>query len=312
MQDEDCGFDWKTRANSSNSHWTKFRRLSSHFGTASQESLPWCPPTWTTYCMAIALKELKSWTLCCDNSRLVKKNTVSSGFAGKNSDKTKSLAFTSQSKTTFIERVQPITCDMKHNLTRKTTADEIHQLRSATQSLVLIARQTSPDLSYRISKNQSTFEKCLCSRHVRMQSYSTICNIYIHAWHLFFSGFFLAWCSRRDDQRRQFLPRTGAHRRRDSELQIITGLYHSLGSSDCESLFSHLISPNTMGVDNKRLVIDLSALKQLIWDNRDDCDEEVDGSKGDYPRWIDTSAIRTDWLNEDNDFWPIEWNDEYG
>ena len=37
-------------------------------------------------------------------------------------------------------------------------------------------------------------------------------------------------------------------------------------------------------VDNKRLAIDLSALKQLIWENRDDCDEEVDGSKGDYPR----------------------------
>ena len=47
-------------------------------------------------------------------------------------------------------------------------------------------------------------------------------------------------------------------------------------------------------VDNKRLAIDLSALKQLIWENRDDCDEEVDGSKGDYPRWIDTSAMLAD------------------
>ena len=61
--------------------------------------------------------------------------------------------------------------------------------------------------------------------------------------------------------------------------------------TDCESLFAHLISPNTKVVDNKRLAIDLSALKQLIWDNRDDCDEEVDGSKGDFPRWIDTSAM---------------------
>ena len=57
------------------------------------------------------------------------------------------------------ERVQPITYDMKHGLTRKATADEIHQLRSATQSLAWIARQTRPDLSYRISKIQSTFEK---------------------------------------------------------------------------------------------------------------------------------------------------------
>ena len=47
----------------------------------------------------------------------------------------------------------------------------------------------------------------------------------------------------------------------------------------CQSLFAHLISPNTKQVDNKRPAIDLSALKQLIWDNRDDCDEEFDGSK---------------------------------
>ena len=47
--------------------------------------------------------------------------------------------------------------------------------------------------------------------------------------------------------------------------------------TDCDSLFSHLISPKTKQVGNKRLAIDLSALKQLIWDNRDDCDEEVVG-----------------------------------
>ena len=64
--------------------------------------------------------------------------------------------------------------------------------------------------------------------------------------------------------------------------------------ADCESLFAHLISPNTKLVDNKRLAIDLSALKQLIWDNREDCDEEVDESKGDYPRWINTSAMLSD------------------
>ena len=47
--------------------------------------------------------------------------------------------------------------------------------------------------------------------------------------------------------------------------------------SDCESFFAHLVSPNTKQVDNKRLAIDLSAKKQLIWDNRDDCDEDLDG-----------------------------------
>ena len=54
------------------------------------------------------------------------------------------------------------------------------------------------------------------------------------------------------------------------------------------------MSPNTKQVDNKRLAIDLSALKQLIWDIRDDCDEAFDGSKGDYPRWIDTSGMLSD------------------
>ena len=67
--------------------------------------------------------------------------------------------------------------------------------------------------------------------------------------------------------------------------------------ADCESSCAHLISPNTKQVDNKRLAIDLAVLKQLISDNRDDCDEEVDGSNGDYPRWI---------LKKDDDFWPIE------
>ena len=64
--------------------------------------------------------------------------------------------------------------------------------------------------------------------------------------------------------------------------------------TDCESLFAHLVSPNTRQVDNKRLTIDLSALKQLMWDIREDCVEEVDGSKGDSPRWIDTSAMLSD------------------
>ena len=51
-------------------------------------------------------------------------------------------------------------------------------------------------------------------------------------------------------------------------------------------------------VDHKRPAIVLSALEQLIWDNRDDCDEEVDGSKVDYPRWIDTSAMLSDCLTK--------------
>ena len=64
------------------------------------------------------------------------------------------------------ERAQPITCYAKHGLTRKDTADEIHQSRSVTQSLAGIARQTRLDLSYRISKIQSTLENS-CVRDLR-------------------------------------------------------------------------------------------------------------------------------------------------
>ena len=56
--------------------------------------------------------------------------------------------------------------------------------------------------------------------------------------------------------------------------------------TDCESFFAHLIYPKTKQADNTHLAIDLSALKQLIWDNRHDCDEEIDGSKADDPRWM--------------------------
>ena len=79
----------------------------------------------------------------------------------------------------------------------------------------------------------------------------------------------------------------------DCELELPSLTWEETASA-AMGHFAHLISPNPKQVDNKRLAIDLSALKQLIWDNRDDCDEEVDGSKGDYLRWID------------DDFLPIE------
>ena len=69
--------------------------------------------------------------------------------------------------------MQPITCDAKHGLTRKATADEVHQLSSVTQSLGWIARQTHLDLSYRILRIQSTCEHacvrdpCECNRIVQ-------------------------------------------------------------------------------------------------------------------------------------------------
>ena len=196
-----------------------------------------------------------------------------------------------------IDRVQPITCDMKHGLTRKAAADEIHQLRSVTQSLAYIERQTPLDLSYGMSKIQGTFENaCVphlreCNRIVEYATSTSTRGIY-------FSSDF-SW----DDAVAMTI--SDASFCQEPE-QITTGLYQSLVSSHCKSPFTHLISPNTKEVDNKHLTIDLSALKQLIWDNRDDCDEEVDGSKGDHPRWIDTFAMLADFFNEDDGFWPIE------
>ena len=45
---------------------------------------------------------------------------------------------------------------------------------------------------------------------------------------------------------------------------------------------------------NVHQTIDLSALKQIIWDNHDDCDEEVDGTKSCYCLRGDTSATLPD------------------
>ena len=65
-----------------------------------------------------------------------------------------------------IERVRLITYDAKQCLTRKAAANDENQLRYVTQSLAWITRQTQPDLSYRISKIQSTFENA-CVRDLR-------------------------------------------------------------------------------------------------------------------------------------------------
>ena len=54
----------------------------------------------------------------------------------------------------------------RHALIFLVTAREVHQLRSVTQSLAWIARQTRLDLSRRISKIQTTFENA-CVKDLR-------------------------------------------------------------------------------------------------------------------------------------------------
>jgi hypothetical protein len=68
--------------------------------------------------------------------------------------------------------------------------------------------------------------------------------------------------------------------------------------TDCDKLYEHLISSGSKQVDNKRLAIDLAALRQLIWERAGERTDVIDTSSGDYPRWIDTSTMIEDPLTK--------------
>ena len=68
--------------------------------------------------------------------------------------------------------------------------------------------------------------------------------------------------------------------------------------TDCDSLYEHLMSPRLNTVGNKRLQIDLMALRQQVWERGGERTLEVDHSCGDYPRWIDTSEMLADPLTK--------------
>ena len=68
--------------------------------------------------------------------------------------------------------------------------------------------------------------------------------------------------------------------------------------TDCDSLYEHLVAEKANHVDNKRLAIDLLAMRQLIWERGGERTEIVDSSCGDYPRWIDTSTMIADPLTK--------------
>ncbi len=69
-------------------------------------------------------------------------------------------------------------------------------------------------------------------------------------------------------------------------------------ATDCESLYEHLISPEMNSVDNKRLAIDINALRQLVWERDGERTHIVDSTSGDCPRWIDTSTMIADPLTK--------------
>ena len=68
--------------------------------------------------------------------------------------------------------------------------------------------------------------------------------------------------------------------------------------TDCDSLYEHLIAPRFNTIDNKRLGIDLMALRQQIWERDGERTQYVDHDCGDYPRWIDTSTMIADPLTK--------------
>ena len=68
--------------------------------------------------------------------------------------------------------------------------------------------------------------------------------------------------------------------------------------TECDSLREHLISSRLNPIENKRLAIDLMALRQQIWERDGERTLEVDHSCGDYPCWIDTSVMLADPLTK--------------
>ena len=68
--------------------------------------------------------------------------------------------------------------------------------------------------------------------------------------------------------------------------------------TDCDSLYEHLVSHRLNAIENKRLAIDLMALRQQIWERDGERTLEVDHSCGDYARWIDTSVMLADPLTK--------------
>ena len=69
--------------------------------------------------------------------------------------------------------------------------------------------------------------------------------------------------------------------------------------ADCKSLEDHLLSDSLTKTDDKRLSVDIAALRQLFWQNADEEDqEELSAELPDQIRWIDTSKMLVDCLTK--------------
>ena len=69
--------------------------------------------------------------------------------------------------------------------------------------------------------------------------------------------------------------------------------------TDCESLESYLKNPVAAGTEDKRLEIDLEALREYLWFYPNgELKDAMTESQHDKPRWIDTSAMICDPLTK--------------
>ena len=157
MQDEDCGFDSRTRAKQFKFSLNQI--LQPLFTLRDDESRIFAVMSSIVddLLCGYALQGSEAMKSVLQHFLVGKEEHGTFRFCGKEFRQDEDFGIHVTAKNN-IERVQPITYDAKHGLTRIATADEIHQLRSVTQSLAWIARQTRPDLSYRIWEIQSTFE----------------------------------------------------------------------------------------------------------------------------------------------------------
>ena len=67
---------------------------------------------------------------------------------------------------------------------------------------------------------------------------------------------------------------------------------------DCRSLTDHLQKEHFTRVTDKRLAVELLALRQLLWERKGVLQDCIDPSSGDSIRWVDTSRMLADCLTK--------------
>ena len=68
--------------------------------------------------------------------------------------------------------------------------------------------------------------------------------------------------------------------------------------TDCGSLRDHLCSETISKIDDKRLSIEMAAMRQFIWERNGVRTDTIDQTSGDIVKWIDTSCMIADPLTK--------------